>query len=65
MAKHQSKPQVYISDVAHWYTTCHWHRIQENNAYLLQIEVVIINGLEYLNGISLKTICNQIHLPML
>ena len=37
-AKHQSKPQVYISDIAPVvrYKTCRRNRLQENNAYLLQ-----------------------------
>ena len=30
--KHQSKPQVYKSDIA----PCHRKRLQENNAYLVQ-----------------------------
>ena len=34
MAKHQSKPRVYKSDIA----PCRRHRIQENSAYLLQSE---------------------------
>ena len=40
MVKHQSKPQVYKSDIAPCgqNKTCHRHRLQENNAYLLQSE---------------------------
>ena len=41
MAKHQSKPQDYKSDIAPCvvrYKTCHRNRLQENNAYLLQSE---------------------------
>ena len=34
-AKHQSKPQVYKSDIVR-YKTCRRNRLQKNNAYLLQ-----------------------------